>query len=92
MAAAVLLAASLLSPLAHAQTTIKPFQVRVEVPTGFGGTMLLTNNVLKVTTNGASILDGTGTNWIIGSSSTDGFVSQTNWPAGSTAFFRLFKR
>jgi len=33
-----------------------------------------------------------GTNWISGSSSTNGFVSQTNWPAGSGAFFRLLKR
>jgi hypothetical protein len=33
-----------------------------------------------------------GTNWISGSSSTNGFVSQTNWPAGIKAFFRLFKR
>ena len=33
-----------------------------------------------------------GTNWISGSSSTNGFVSQTNWPAGSKAFFRLIKR
>jgi len=33
-----------------------------------------------------------GTNWISGSSSTNGFTSQTNWPAGTNAFFRLFKR
>ena len=32
-----------------------------------------------------------GTNWSIGYSSTNGFVSQTNWPAGSKAFFRLVK-
>ena len=33
-----------------------------------------------------------GTNWVSGSSSTNGFVSQTNWPAGGNSFFRLFKR
>jgi hypothetical protein len=32
-----------------------------------------------------------GTNWTSGYSSTNGFVSQTNWPAGSKAFFRLVK-
>jgi hypothetical protein len=32
-----------------------------------------------------------GTNWTAGSSSTNGFVSQTNWPASSKAFFRLVK-
>jgi hypothetical protein len=32
-----------------------------------------------------------GTNWVSGYSSTNGFVSQTNWPATSKAFFRLIK-
>jgi len=32
-----------------------------------------------------------GTNWTVGYSSTNGFVSQTNWPASSKAFFRLVK-
>ncbi|HSY16766.1 MAG TPA: hypothetical protein VK815_00465 [Candidatus Acidoferrales bacterium] len=32
-----------------------------------------------------------GTNWTTGSSSANGFASQTNWPAGSKAFFRLVK-
>ena len=32
-----------------------------------------------------------GTNWVSGYSSTNGFVSQTNWPAGSNSFFRLIK-
>ncbi len=32
-----------------------------------------------------------GTNWTVGSSSTNGFVSQTNWPASNNAFFRLVK-
>jgi hypothetical protein len=32
-----------------------------------------------------------GTNWTSGSSSTNGFVSVTNWPAGGSTFFRLVK-
>jgi hypothetical protein len=32
-----------------------------------------------------------GTNWTAGYSSTNGLVSQTNWPAGGNAFFRLVK-
>ncbi len=32
-----------------------------------------------------------GTNWTTGYSSTNGFVSTTNWPASSKAFFRLVK-
>jgi hypothetical protein len=32
-----------------------------------------------------------GTNWITGSSSVNGLVSQTNWPAAGTTFFRLVK-
>jgi hypothetical protein len=32
-----------------------------------------------------------GTNWTVGYSSTNGFVSQTNWPASGKAFFRLVK-
>jgi len=32
-----------------------------------------------------------GTNWTIGSSSINGFVSQTNWPAVGKTFFRLVK-
>jgi len=32
-----------------------------------------------------------GTNWTTGYSSTNGFVSTTNWPAASKAFFRLVK-
>lgn len=51
---------------------------------------------LQVKTN---LLSGTwqdivatdGTNWTSGYSSTNGFVSQTNWPASSKAFFRLVK-
>jgi hypothetical protein len=32
-----------------------------------------------------------GTNWASGSMSTNGFVSQTNWPANGIQFFRLVK-
>jgi hypothetical protein len=32
-----------------------------------------------------------GTNWTSGYASTNGFVSQTNWPASNKAFFRLVK-
>jgi hypothetical protein len=32
-----------------------------------------------------------GTNWITGYSSTNGFVSVTNWPASGKMFFRLVK-
>lgn len=39
--------------------------VRVTEPIGFAGTFLATNFVVTVRTNGATILDGTGTNWVI---------------------------
>jgi hypothetical protein len=32
-----------------------------------------------------------GTNWTSGSGSTNGFVSQTNWPAAGNTYFRLVK-
>ncbi|MGH7980453.1 MAG: hypothetical protein ACREE6_13840, partial [Limisphaerales bacterium] len=32
-----------------------------------------------------------GTNWTAGSSTTNGFMSLTNWPAGGNTFFRLVK-
>jgi len=38
-----------------------------------------------------NIIATDGTNWTSGYSSTNGFVSQTNWPASSKAFFRLVK-
>ncbi|HSY17371.1 MAG TPA: hypothetical protein VK815_03515 [Candidatus Acidoferrales bacterium] len=65
---------------AGAQNTIKPFQVRFEVPVGFSGTVFLTNNVMRVATNGAPV-DGTGTNWVIPNVN----VSITGAPAGVTA-------
>lgn len=80
LAGVVMLAAALWSPAVHAQTTFKPFQVRAEWPSGVAGTMLLTNNNLRVATNGASVLDGTGTNWVISPVT----VSVAGAPAGVT--------
>ena len=80
--AAAILSVAGLAPLAQAQTimTMKPFQIRMEVPVGFNGT--LTNVVpLRIPTNGASGLDGTGTNWIIPNVN----VGISGTPAGCTA-------
>ena len=72
----------LLAFSAQAQTTIKPTQSMVEVPVGFSGTLVLSNNTVKVTTNGAAILsDGTGTNWNIPSLT----FALAGAPAGVTA-------
>jgi hypothetical protein len=72
----------LLAVSAQAQTTIKPFQVRVEAVTGFSGTILLTNNLMRVATNGASAIDGAVVaNWIIG----DVFPTAVGAPSGVTA-------
>ena len=38
-----------------------------------------------------SLVATDGTNWITGSSSANGFVSQTNWPAVGQQFFRLIQ-
>lgn len=38
-----------------------------------------------------TLVETDGTNWTSGYSSTNGFVSQTNWPAADKAFFRLIK-
>jgi hypothetical protein len=51
---------------------------------------------LQVNTNLSSgtwkdIFATDGTNWTSGYGSTNGFVSQTNWPASNNAFFRLVK-
>lgn len=49
---------------------------------------------VKSSLNGGSWQDlfaTDGTNWTSGFSSTNGFVSVTNWPASSHAFFRLVK-
>jgi hypothetical protein len=32
-----------------------------------------------------------GTNWTAGSSTTNGFMSLTNWPSSGSTFFRLIK-
>lgn len=82
LALLALFAIGLLAPSAHAQTnmTIKPFQIRVEVPNGFSGTyFLLSNAVVRIPTNGATGLDGTGTNWIIANASlsSSGFTGCT---------------
>jgi hypothetical protein len=83
IAGAALIAASLLSPLAQAQTimTIKPFQVRVEVPVGSSGMFYVNPCTLRIPTNGASGTDITGTNWIIA----DVNVSISGTPLGCTA-------
>jgi hypothetical protein len=50
---------------------------------------------LQTTTNLSSawmdLVATDGTNWTAGYSSTNGFVSQTNWPAAGKSFFRLVK-
>ena len=51
---------------------------------------------LQYTTNlltGAwqDLTDTDGTNWTAGYSSTNGFVSRTNWPANGAAYFRIVK-
>lgn len=68
-------------PQAWAQTTIKPFQLRVEAAAGAVTTITLTNNIMRLATNGASVTDGTGTNWIIPSVN----ASITGAPGGVTA-------
>lgn len=80
-AAVGILAAGFLALTAQAQTTFKPFQIRAEWPSGVSGTLVLTNNNLRIATNGASVVDGTGTNWIIPSVS----VSVGAAPSGVTA-------
>ena len=76
-----ILLCGLLAPSVKAQTTIKGTQNRAEVPVGFVGTVFLTNNVIRVPTNGASVLDATGTNWVI----TPLTITLTGAPAGLTA-------
>ncbi len=83
MAVAALLAVCCLPLTASAQTimTIKPFQVRVEVPSGAAGTYYLNPCPLRIPTNGASGTDATGTNWVI----PDVTVSVSGAPAGCMA-------
>jgi hypothetical protein len=80
LAVLAMLGALLMATPVSAQNTIKPFQIRVEVPFGYVGTLnLLTNNV-RIPTNGASVFDGTGTNWVI----PDVMVSISGGPSGCT--------
>src|SRR6185437_2788789 len=83
MASLTCLLAGLLQPAAQAQTnmTIKPFQIRFEVPVGIATNLYLSNCNLRIPTNGASGLDGTGTNWII----PDVNATISGAPAGCTA-------
>lgn len=82
-AGATLLVAGLMQLSAQAQSimTFKPFQVRVEVPVGVSTNLYLTNCNLRIPTNGASGVDGTGTNWIIANVN----VSLVGAPSGCTA-------
>jgi len=41
--------------------------------------------------NWQDLIQTDGTNWTVGSHSTNGFVSQTNWPAVGKTFFQLVK-
>ena len=64
--------------------TIKPWQVRLEVPSGFNGTVYAMTNNLRIPTNGASsyTLSGDGTNyWVIPSVT----LSVSGAPSGCTA-------
>ena len=66
---------------AQTNITIKPFQIRFEIPAGVATNLFLTNNNLRIPTNGATGVDGSGTNWII----PDVNVSISGAPAGCTA-------
>ncbi len=83
MAALGLLTASFLTLTVQAQTTmtIKPFQVRIEVPVGSSGTFYVNPCNLRIPTNGASGTDPTGTNWVIANVN----VSISGAPSGCTA-------
>jgi hypothetical protein len=78
---AILAAFAPASVEAQSIMTFKPFQVRVEVPVGVVTNLYLTNCNLRIPTNGATGVDGTGTNWIIA----DVNVSISGAPAGCTA-------
>lgn len=77
------IATALAPASAEAQTnlTMKPIQVRVEVPVGFSSSYFITNCNLRIPTNGATGVDGTGTNWIIA----DVSASISGAPSGVTA-------
>jgi hypothetical protein len=54
-----------------------------------GAHLQATTNLLNSSWQNLPATDGT--NWVSGYSSTNGFVSVTNWPASPKAFFRLIK-
>jgi hypothetical protein len=56
---------------------------------GRPGAHLQVNSGLTGSWQDLAVTDGT--NWTAGNSSPNGFVSVTNWPASSNAFFRLVK-
>jgi len=73
-----------------ASATVGPGNVSVSW-LGRPGVQLQVNNSLNAGT-WQSAVETDGTNWITGSySSTNGFVSQTNYPASSQQFFRLIQ-
>lgn len=82
LAAAFLGLAGLTLPV-RAQTimTMKPFRVRLEVPVGVSKTVIISNWNLRIPTNGATGVDGTGTNWVIAAVN----MSLSGAPAGCTA-------
>ena len=59
--------------------TFKPFQIRAEWPAGVAGTLYLTNNNLRIPTNGATGVSGA--NWVIANAN----VALTGAPSGCTA-------
>ena len=79
--AAIISALTPASTEAQTNLTMKPFQVRVEVPVGFNTSYFITNCNLRIPTNGATGVDGTGTNWIIANVT----ASISGAPAGVTA-------
>jgi hypothetical protein len=79
------------SPAAAHLTIGKPFAGKVQV-TWLGRP----HAHLQATTNlnagtWQDLWETDGTNWTSGFPSTNGFVSQTNWPATNGAFFRVVK-
>jgi len=83
---AALCMAGFLSPQAHAQTTltIKPFQIRMEVPAGLAGTYYINPCSMRAPTNVATsyYLDADGTNyWVIPTIT----VGVSGAPSGCTA-------
>lgn len=66
---------------AQTNMTLKPLQVRIEVPVGFNSSYYVSNCTLRIPTNGATGVDGTGTNWIIANVT----ASISGAPAGCTA-------